>query len=360
MTSGTGRHAYLDWVRGVAVLIMIEAHVIDAWTQASDRTRPLFGYAMILGGFGAPLFLFLAGLAVVLSAESKFRKTGDFPSSWWAAQMRGWQIFGLAFLFRLQSFILSGFYSLLSLLKVDILNVMGPAIAVTALIGRSMPNKVGRALVFSIAACAVAFLAPVVRVMPQLAWLPDPIEWYFRPTPVRTNFTLFPWAGFVLAGAAVGVVIDGLRLPERARRLQVTLAVVGILMVWLAHEASFRPALGAPTQYWTTSASFFFLRLGILTLVLPLGYLWEHAPLRRKISAWSPLEEFGRASLFVYWIHVEMVYGFFSRSIRRALTLEGAVVAYLLFTVFLLALVRLKNWIVERRAIYLTDSKSVI
>ena len=144
MTSSTVRHAYLDWVRGVAVLIMIEAHVLDAWTQAADRTRPLFGYAMILGGFGAPLFLFLAGLAVVLSAESKFRKTGDFAASWWAVQKRGWQVFGLAFLFRLQSYILSGGSSLLSLLKVDILNVMGPAIAMTALTGR-MARKQGGA-----------------------------------------------------------------------------------------------------------------------------------------------------------------------------------------------------------------------
>jgi uncharacterized membrane protein len=360
MTSGTVRHAYLDWVRGLAVLIMIEAHVIDAWTHAADRTRPLFGYAMILGGLGAPLFLFLAGLAVVLSAESKFRRTGDFASSWWAAQKRGWQVFGLAFLFRLQSYILSGGYSLLSLLKVDILNVMGPAIAVTAMTGRMARNTVMRGVLFAVGACAISLLTPIVRVMPQLALLPDPIEWYFRPTPIRTNFTLFPWAAFVFAGAAVGMVVDGLRVPERARRLQVTLAVAGALVVWLAHQASFRPALWAPSQYWTTSASFFFLRVGILTLLLPMGYLWEHTPFRHKLSSWSPLEELGRSSLFVYWIHVEMVYGFFSRSIRRSLSLEGAMVAYVLFTVFLLALVLLKNWVVEWRAIYLTDSKSVI
>ena len=360
MTHGTVRHAYLDWVRGVAVLIMIEAHVLDAWTQAADRTRPMFGYAIILGGFGAPLFLFLAGLALVLSAESKFRKTGDFAASWWAAQKRGWHIFGLAFLFRLQSYVLSGFYSLLSLLKVDILNVMGPAMAMTALTGRMARTGVMRGVSFAAVACAIALLAPVVRVMPQLAWLPDPIEWYLRPTPGRTNFTLFPWAGFVFAGAAVGVVVDGLKAPERARRLQVMLAIAGTLIVWLAHEASFRPALWASSQYWTTSASFFFLRLGLLTLLLPVGYLWEHAPFRRKLSTWSPLEELGRASLFVYWIHVEMVYGFFSRSLRRDLSLEGALVAYVLFTVFLLGLVRLKSWVVEWRAIYLTDSKSVI
>jgi uncharacterized membrane protein len=360
MTSRTVRHAYLDWVRGVAVLIMIEAHVLDGWTLAAERTRPLFGYAMILGGIGAPLFLFLSGLAVVLSAESKVRKTGDFGASWWAAQKRGWQVFGLAFLFRLQSYILSGGSSLLGLLKVDILNVMGPAIAMTALTGRMAQSKTVRGVLFVAGAGIIVLLTPIVRVMPHLASLPDPVEWYFRPTPGRTNFTLFPWAGFVFAGAAIGVIVDGLRPPERARRLQLALGVTGVLLVWLAHEASFRPPLHASSDYWTTSLSFFFLRIGLLTLLLPLGYAWTHAQIRNKLFGWRPLEEFGRASLFVYWIHVEMVYGFFSRPIRRSLSLEGALVAYVLFTVFLLALVRLKSWLVEERAIYLTDSKSVI
>jgi uncharacterized membrane protein len=376
MTSSTVRHAYLDWVRGVAVLIMIEAHALDGWTHAADRARPLFGYAMILGGFGAPLFLFLAGLTGVLSAESKLRKTGDFAASWRAVQQRGWQVFGLAFLFRLQSYILSGAQSALSLLKVDILNVMGPAIAMTALTGRMAQKKVTRGLLFAAGAGAITLLTPIVRAAPQLAWLPDPVEWYFRPMPGRTNFSLFPWAGFVLAGAAVGVVVGGLRPANpfdvtqgrpfdvaqgrRARQLQVTLAIAGGLLVWLAHEASLWPPLHEGSDYWTTSLSFFLLRVGLLTLLLPIGYAWTHAPLRHKFSSWSPLEEFGRASLFVYWIHVEMVYGFFSRPIRRSLSLEAALAAYMLFTVFLLGVVRLKSWLVQERAIYLTDSKSVI
>ena len=360
MTGGTVRHAYLDWVRGVAVLIMIEAHVLDSWTHPADRARPLFGYAMVLGGFGAPMFLFLAGIAVILSAESKFRKTGDFSASWRAAQWRGWQIFGLAFLFRLQSYLLSGANNAIGLLKVDILNIMGPAIAMAATLGRVTQRKRVRCALFAAAAAAVSLLTPVVRATPLLAWLPDPVEWYFRPSPGRTNFTLFPWAGFVFAGAALGVAMHGSRPPNGARRFQLALAVVGALLVWLAYEASFHPSLYARSDFWTSSPSFFALRVGLLILTLPLGYLWEHLPFRHKLSAWSPLEEMGRASLFVYWIHVEMVYGFFSRSIRRSLSLEGALVAYALFTIFLLGLVRLKRWMVEGRAIYLTDSKSVI
>ena len=355
------RHAYLDWVRGVAVLIMVEAHVFDSWTMVEDRARPVFGYAMMLGGFGAPLFLFLAGVAAVLSAESKFRRTGEFGASWRLAERRGWQVFGLAFLFRLQSYVLSGGYSAASLLKVDILNVMGPAIASAAIAGRlTGRGKAARAVVFAALAAAISLVTPLVRVTPLLDWLPDPVEWYFRPSPGRTNFTLFPWAGFVFAGAAVGEVIHGLRDPARIRRVQFGLAVAGLAVTLLAYLGSLRPSLYAKSDFWTSAPSYFFLRVGLLTGLLPVGYLWEHVPWRRKLSSWSPLEELGTSSLFVYWIHVEMVYGFFSRPVRRALTVEQAFVAYVLFTLFLWGLVRLKNRLAEAKAIYLTDSKSVI
>ena len=48
---------------------MIEAHTLDAWTRVADRhARRIRRRARILGGFAAPLFLWLAGLGVVLSA----------------------------------------------------------------------------------------------------------------------------------------------------------------------------------------------------------------------------------------------------------------------------------------------------
>ena len=364
MTGSPARQAYLDWVRGVGVLIMIEAHVLDSWTSVSERARPLFGYGMVLGGFGAPLFLFLAGIAVVLSAESKHRRTGAFGPSWRAAEKRGWQIFGLAFLFRLQSYVLSGFQSAVSLLKVDILNVMGPAMVLTAMSGRVARRRVVRGVLFAGAALAMALLTPIIRTTSWLNWLPDPIQWYFRPTPGRTNFTLFPWAGFVFAGAAVGELIDARRGAEAAGRsmpgFQAKLAATGAALAFGGYFSSFLPSPYERSEFWTSSPAFFLVRVGLLILTLPLGYLWEHAPFRHKLSAWSPLEELGRASLFVYWVHVEMVYGVFSRPIRRSLSLEGALAAYVLFTAFLLVLVLLKNRLTEERAIYLTDSKSVI
>ena len=330
-------------MRGIAVLVMVEAHVLDAWTLVSERSRPAFNNAMVLGGFGAPLFLFLAGISLVLSAESKYRKTGDHSQAWRSVQRRGWQVFGLAFLFRLQSFILTGGYSAIGLLKVDILNIMGPAIACAAMAGACAKGRGARTVLFAAIAVGIAMLTPIVRITPLLNWLPDPVEWYFRPSPTRTNFTLFPWAGFVFVGAVVGMLVESMRRTEHPMRLQLGLAAAGGALAFAGYRAAFLPSIYQHSEFWTSSPTFFFLRAGLITLLLPSAYLWERAPWRGIISSWSPLEEFGRSSLFVYWIHVEMVYGFIAWPLRRSLSFQAAILAYALFTAFLLGLVLLKN-----------------
>src|SRR5436190_17447119 len=107
---------------------MIEAHTFDAWTAAVDRTTRAFQRAIVLGGFGAPLFLWLAGVAVVLSAESHARKSGSRQQAALAVSRRGVEIFILAFLFRLQAFIVTPGSPPLTLFRVDILYLMGPSI----------------------------------------------------------------------------------------------------------------------------------------------------------------------------------------------------------------------------------------
>jgi uncharacterized membrane protein len=193
-------------------------------------------------------------------------------------------------------------------------------------------------------------VTPIVRTTWLLDWLPDPIEWYFRPTPGRTNFTLFPWSGFLFAGAAVGEVVDHMYAADRhALRSQLALGAISIAIAWLGYRAAFLPSIYARSEFWTSSPTFFFLRVGLLTLLLPLALVWDVAPWRGLVSRWSPVEELGRASLFVYWIHVEMVYGFISRPLRRNLSFRGAIVADLLFSAFLLGLVLVKNRLVSVR-----------
>ena len=334
------RRGYLDWLRGIAVLIMIEAHTIDSWTLVSERARATFGWAMILGGFGAPIFLFLAGVAIPFMAAARMRKGASFRVAAAAVRRRGWEIFGLAFLFRLQSFVLSGGAPLATLLKVDILNIMGPAMVGAAALWSISRRRTMQFAALVAAAVAVAMLTPVLRATPLLGPLPDPIEWYLRPYPGRTTFTLFPWAGFLFAGAALGVVL------ERAREKPAiaALAVIGPVCALAGYAASFLPPIYEQTNFWTSSPTFFFLRLGVLISIVPVAYAASR--LLPRVS--GPLEYFGRASLFVYWIHVEMVYGVMSQSLHKRLTLEEALVAFAVFSMLLFGVAKVKDRTVAR------------
>src|SRR4051794_41226072 len=103
MTS-SHRRAFLDWARGIAVLLMVEAHTVDAWTQLKVRDTVPFRDAIVLGGFAAPLFLWLAGLAVVLAAAAAVRRGGSRREAGAAVCRRGPENFLLALLFRPQAF----------------------------------------------------------------------------------------------------------------------------------------------------------------------------------------------------------------------------------------------------------------
>ena len=341
------RRGYLDWLRGLAVLIMIEAHMLDSWTRLDDRNSPVFGAAMILGGFGAPLFLFLAGVSVALSGESKARRTGDVRRAAALVARRGLEIFALAFLFRLQACIVS-WGPWRTLLKVDILNIMGPSITAAAVLWGSLRSNRARAVAFILATLAMTLLTPPIRSTPLLSPLPDPIEAYLRPRPEYTNFVIFPWTGFVFAGAVPGVLLSATRDPLLERAVVTRASVFGLVLIGAAFAASYGPSPYENSYFWTSSPSYFLLRTGILVALIGVAYLWERRPWRR--FQFSPLEYLGRSSLFVYWIHVELVYGLMVRPLHKSVSFPVAAACILPFAALMLLFAMLKERAVARFA----------
>ena len=342
VVSGAARRGYIDWLRGILVLIMIEAHTLDAWTRLDARQNGAYGWAMIVGGFGAPGFLFLAGIALALAAGSRIRRGRTPDEAAALARRRAVQIFGLAFLFRLQSWVISGGDPVQTLLKVDILNVMGLSMLAAAVFWGLGRFRWDRFAWLTGATVLVAMITPIVRTSPSLSPLPDPIEWYVRPIPGRGTFTLFPWAAFLLAGAAVGLWLDSARTADEERRINIVFAALGIVLAAAAYEASFLPSIYREASFWTTSPTFFFLRLGVLILSLPAAYVWNLVWTGRSV-----MQEFGRASLFIYWIHVELAYGVLSSPLHKTLTLGQAFLAYAIFTIALFGAAKLKDQIVD-------------
>jgi uncharacterized membrane protein len=330
------------------VLLMIEVHLVDSWTAPADRDSPLFGYALIVGGMGTALFLMLAGVAVALSAGSKLRRLGMPAAASNAVARRGLEIYALAFLFRVQAWILGWSSNPRDLLKVDILNVMGPSIIAAALIWRVAKTMNGRAAVFAIATLATAFVSPSIRPADLMGW-PEPIRAYITPVAGLSNFVFFPWIGLVFAGAFVGVLIDEARSSEREKILNIWIAVAGVILVVISYASSFLPA--ERERFWSTSPSYFFIRLGLMMLGISIAYKWCRSP--RRAARWSPIVQLGRTSLFIYWIHVEMVYGLISLPLHHNLRIELVAAAYVLFAIFMLGCSVAKDRVVARlRVVY--------
>ena len=339
---GLQRRSYLDVVRGIAVLLMIDAHLFDSWTRVPDRGTTAFGRVMLLGGMGSTLFLTLAGVAVALSAGSKLRRTGSPVAASAAVARRGLEIFVLAFVFRFQAWILGWSHSPSDLLKVDILNVMGPSIVLAALLWRVGHTAAQRAWIFAVAAALVAFLTPIVRTLPAGS-VPDALRAYITPVDGLSIFVFFPWLALVFGGAVIGVLLDAATNPADERRMNVRLAAGAVALFVMALIGSYLPPVSLHSTFWTTSASYLFMRVAIVAMLVAACYAWS-----RMSRGWSPLAQLGRTSLFIYWIHVEMVYGLISLPLHRALSLPAALAAYVAFCGFMLACSLLKDAVVER------------
>ena len=124
--SGSSRLAYIDWLRGLACVVMFQTHCYDAWLGGNARKGSFFMWSQVGGTLPAPLFLFLAGISLAL-VTNKLRQKNLRPEQIARATIRrGAEILGLGFLFRLQEFVIAwGWAPWSDLLRVDVLNSIG-------------------------------------------------------------------------------------------------------------------------------------------------------------------------------------------------------------------------------------------
>src|SRR5437764_15274100 len=103
MSSGpSSRLGYIDWLRGLACVLMFTTHCYDAWLGGAARHSKFFMWSQLGGTFPAPLFLFLAGVSFAIVTNKLLRK--GLPSLQIAKTTirRGAEIFALGLLFRVQ------------------------------------------------------------------------------------------------------------------------------------------------------------------------------------------------------------------------------------------------------------------
>lgn len=344
------RLAYIDWMRGLACLLMFQTHCYDSWLNPEARKSTFFMWSQLGGTLPAPLFLFLAGVSFALVIDKLLQRSNPPNKIARTTLRRGTEILGLGILFRIQEYVLGLPWAPVSdLLRVDVLNVIGISMVLMAIVCWLVLRKVGadRASVFLGAsavgtALAITLLTPLIWTTWRPRWLPWPVESYLNGVhnlgePQPWLFPIFPWTAFAFFGLGAGFVL----LSDLGRkRPAVTMAItggVGLLLIQASRWADSLPVHLYPVyDFWHTSPAFLLIRIGILLAILFGAYAW----CRWGGGQWgfSPLIQLGQTSLLVYWVHIEFVYGRLSILKKHGMSVPGASAGLLIIFLSMLLL----------------------
>ena len=290
MSDGRVRRGYLDLLRGVAVLIMIEAHVIDTWTRFPDRqTR----------GRQSDHRRWIRRSSLSLSRGRRGRAVGwiEIPALWRCRSgVRRRRSPRARDLRPRVPVPVSGVGARLVVAAlaaaVDILNIMGPSIMAAAAMWGAVRTTAGRFAAFTAATLAVTLTTPIVRNISVLSALPDPIEAYIRPVRRAHQLRLFPVGGICLCRrASSGSCSTRCGRPSRSGSPISASPSLASECAYGAYELSFLPSPYPHSQFWTTSPTFFFIRVGIMVAAIAVAYLWELRP--GGTTKWSPMQQLG-------------------------------------------------------------------
>jgi uncharacterized membrane protein len=330
----------IDWLRGLAVVLMIQTHLYDAWvSDAVKRSSEWYGRTRFWGGVPARLFLLLVGVSMAIRFEAQIARKVDRPTMVRGAVKRGFEIFLLAYLFRLQEFTLSGFGGdWMNLFRIDILNCIGASMMAIAFIvaPRRGHPQYAAALV---AGAAFIALGPIVGPAHFPDWLPRPLTSYLGGERPMAWFPLFPWAAWPLAGVAIGHLWVRQARISRQREALVFIAT-GIAGMALIYAVTFVRRINPYIIHYPSDLvqqmgpGAFFYRLGMIGPMATLGYVVTWLVGKR----FSVMRQLGRTSLLVYWIHVDLCYGMVSGRLHGRLTMGWATVGFVAMTALMLAI----------------------
>jgi uncharacterized membrane protein len=302
------RLIHVDWARGLAVLLMIQTHAIDSWLAPEYRLSGFFGRSQLLGGFPAPAFLFLAGLAMALGYGKLDKADLATLPKLWLSVKRGLQVLGLAFLFRLQEFVQwTEWHQWQKIFKVDILNSIGFSLVVLGFLFWAVRSNRWRLVLLLGGAYALGVLAPMVQNSGAVKGLPWLLGEYLGRRFDYGFFPIFPWLAFAFGGAAVGLLIAEYKQDRnKSIFLNLGLAVLAWALIiggnlWAKHMPH-----SAGWSFWRNSPEYTYIRIGIQVLALAGSFI---LCLFFKTQSFSFMRLLGRHSLLIYWVHITMVYG---------------------------------------------------
>jgi uncharacterized membrane protein len=296
------RLLFADWLRGWAIVVMIEVHVFNALLRPDLRDTGWFRALNFVNGLVAPSFLFISGFVFIAASRRRLDDLRGFGPSLGRQLRRIGQIWLIAYLLHLppaplrQYFIAFGQLDWRAFYRVDILH----CICATWLLLLASLIVIRRESLLTVGLVATSFaatlLAPWVWELSLSPPLPAPVAAYFNNR-LESLFPLFPWSGFMLAGALCASLYLA---ANGGDRMMPRLALAGMSFVLLG---AWLPGFAGTN--WAADPPTFLLRLGIVLLLL--GACWL-AGRRAPPKDASLFLTMSRESLFIYVAHILVLF----------------------------------------------------
>ena len=304
------RLAFLDVLRGVALIVMVVNHTSRWWI---DRPMGWWRYWLVYGTVtvAAPIFLFLVGFVLPVSLH-KAATDPRAPSRVVGYLRRGLQIIAAGLLLNLVVFPEESVWS------GGVLQTIGLSIIVMTLLAPLLRHRGGGT---GLLALAVAAYVLFIAMHPRLsAWLPaHPMVGLV----LFFDYAPWPWTSVVLVGLVLGwwwreAAARGPDAPFFAR-----LAVVGGALMLLALAAEWRwpsaPHVGFTRDpglngHWIPGPITIVWILGTVLVLLSLFY-WLC-----EVRGWRPhwLVVLGQTALMLYFVHQIIAYSLVSKWLQTS------------------------------------------
>ncbi len=346
------RIIFLDIMRAVAVLMMVEGHTVDTLLGDQFRSSDYLFYDIwhAVRGYTAPMFMFISG--AVFSYLLNKNKSRFFENKRLVKGIkRFFLLVGLGYLLRYPSHRIIYFSHVSErgwqiFYAVDALHLIGFGILFIVLL-RLLADlfKIESRWFYAVSALTILAVTPFIVTAGWLSYLPAPVAAYFTSSG-GSYFPLFPWSAYCLAGAFLGNIIANYKDIQKTQRFIRYITIFGFLML-LSSVVFFNSGFEIKPLY---HIPLFLQRLGVVLLFSGVvSYMANRLRQTPKIIIAA-----GRNTLLIYVVHVIVLYGsawspglykYLAHSFSLSLTAFSALV----MITFMIGMVYIKDYIILKK-----------
>jgi hypothetical protein len=297
---------------------MIEGHLMRVVLEPVGRYSLWFEVHEAFHGITAPGFLFTAGFAFAIATLRRWDQARSLSPAFFRRLWRGVMFILLGYALHVPYFSLSKTLNhaseseWLTFLAFGILQLIGVCLVTARILLVTIRSEKVFLAVVVLLFLSIVFLTPLMWSSDLTDSLPRILSLAVSGRGVSFS-PVFPFAAFMLAG--IFVSWQFLRATEKGHedRFMWRLGVAGIILTAAGFLTDWLPLrVFTPYDFWFTSPSYFWIRLGIILMLM--GAFWSFERLVKHgdvHDVWMPtwLTNLGTQSFFAYIIHLIVVFG---------------------------------------------------